>query len=187
MSMNKSKSALIAILVVGLVTMTVVYAALSTTLTISNSATVAATKWDVHFDNLQMASGNTATVATGKEAKISGPTSITGLEATFVKPGDSVSYTFDIVNGGDINAKLTSYTLGTPSCSGDTANFCKNNITYTLTYGTGNTAFAQNQVINAGQTINAKLTITLKNTVTAMPTTALTVSGLSATFVYSQQ
>lgn len=186
---EKTKNVLLAVLVVGLVSMTVAYATLSTTLTIENNATVAATNWDVHFANLVRDTNSTTTVTT--EPSLTA-TSITGLQATFVKPGDYVSYTFNIVNSGDIDAKLATFTKETPTCGeADTNGFCASNIEYELSYDDNGTATqfqtGSVQFLNHNQTITATLTIRLKSSVTAMPTTALTVSGIGATFVYEQK
>ena len=116
---EKTKNVLLVVLIVGLVSMTVAYAALTQTLTIKSSAKINNTKWDVKIDNFAQAAaqpnlnGETseATVASGYNTT---GTTIEGVEVTFMKPGDQVKFTFDLVNEGDINAKLTSFTLGAP-------------------------------------------------------------------------
>ncbi len=112
---EKSKNILLGVLIVGLVAMTVAYAALSTTLTISGTANVAAAKWDVHFENwteAKPANGvtgvtNTASTTTnGTMTPANKGTLINGLVISLPQPGDTMVYTFDIVNDGTINAKI---------------------------------------------------------------------------------
>ncbi|MBR4618256.1 MAG: hypothetical protein IKO49_03025 [Bacilli bacterium] len=185
MSMNKSKSALIAILVVGLVTMTVVYATLSTTLTISNSATVAATKWDIHFENLAqeaITGSNTAEVKTPAAIETD-TTKISGLSVEFKKPGDFVTYTVNVKNAGDIPAKLTTYTPGTPTCSTNTS-FCSN-VEYTITYSDG-TAIKVGDTIASKASKTLKVTIKLKANITSMPAADVPVTNLGLTLIYTQ-
>ena len=112
---ENTKNVLLGVLIVGLVAMTVAYAALSTTLRISGTASVPNTTWDVHLANFakesntaSLVSGQTNT-ATGNTPSITNGTAITGLEVTLNQPGDKVVYTFDIVNAGSIDAKLASY------------------------------------------------------------------------------
>ena len=117
---EKTKNVLLAVLIVGLVSMTVAYAALSTTLTISSSAKVAATKWDIKITDFAQAATQANLVSGTSEVTVTGPTStsgvtISGLVVTFKKPGDVAKFTFNLKNEGDINAKLTSFTLGNPA------------------------------------------------------------------------
>lgn len=116
---EKTKNVLLVVLIVGLVSMTVAYAALTQTLTIKSSAKINNTKWDIKIDNFAQAAaqpnlnGGTSE-ATVKEGYTTSGTTIEGLEVTFKKPGDVAKFTFDLKNLGDINAKLTSFTLGEP-------------------------------------------------------------------------
>ena len=113
---EKTKNVLLVVLIVGLVSMTVAYAALSTTLTISSSAKVAATKWDIKITDWTQAAVQPNAVRGNSEVEVTAPTitdtSITGLAVKFKKPGDKVKFTFKIQNHGDIDAQLTAVTLG---------------------------------------------------------------------------
>jgi len=91
-------------LVVAVLGLTVAFAALSQTLTINGTASVNAAEWDIHFENLS------ASKITGAAEVINEPTltsdSFDGLNVKLTKPGDSVTYTFDIVNKGTVAAKF---------------------------------------------------------------------------------
>ena len=91
-------------LIVAVLGLTVAFAALSETLTINGTANVEAASWDIHFENLT----GPDLEGTGKvndTASLSG-TTISNVNMSVTKPGDSVTYYFDIVNDGTIDAVL---------------------------------------------------------------------------------
>ena len=108
---DKSKNILLGVLIVGLVSMTVAYAALSTSLNISGTATVAATTWNVRIEDWAAASsGNTATdINPGSTSDSTNVTKIENFSATLNKPGDTVTYNFKIANRGTIAAVKSSF------------------------------------------------------------------------------
>ena len=85
--------------------LTVAFAALSTTLNIKGSAYLYAAKWGIKFQNLSEPS-IVGEASDAKTAKIEKDVSINDIKVTLSKPGDSVTYTVDLVNDGDINAKI---------------------------------------------------------------------------------
>lgn len=111
--------AALAIMLIGSIGVAV--AAFSTDLYIRGTATVRSTVWNVHFANLQ------PVVTTGNYAKeITAPTiqtSVDGNPLAAIKtydvelkePGDALEYTFDVVNAGDMDARLAAITINTGS------------------------------------------------------------------------
>ena len=99
-------------LIVALMATTVAYAVLQTTLNINGTVTKKGGSWNIYFTNLSTPSRASGTL-TG-EASAANPnlsaTSFT-FEATLVKPLDSITYTFDVVNDGTIHAMLDSVAL----------------------------------------------------------------------------
>lgn len=183
---TRAKNTLLIVLIIGLVSMTVAYAALSTTLRIGSSAKIASSRWDIHFENLNLvtnASSNTGTVITPAQIQPN-TTQISGLVVDLKKPGDSVSYTFDIVNSGDINAKLGSLVLATPSCGGNQSACSK--LEYYVKYTTGNTTPQIGDTLNKNSSVNATLTIKYKENDPLSTENDISVSGLSVTFMYAQ-
>lgn len=183
---SRNKNILLIALIVGVVSMTIVYAALSTTLRISSSAKVASTKWDIHFDNLSLvtnASGNTGTVITPAQIQ-SNTTQISGLVVDLKKPGDSVSYTFDIVNDGDINAKINSISIATPSCSA--AQSACEKLEYTVKYTQNGNTPSIGDNLNKKSSINATLTLKYKDNDPLSTENDVSVSGISITLLYGQ-
>ena len=90
--------------IVAVLGLTVAFAALSTTLNIKGSAYLDAAKWGIKFQNLSEPS-IVGEASDAKTAKIEKDVSINDIKVTLSKPGDSVTYTVDLVNDGDINAK----------------------------------------------------------------------------------
>lgn len=180
------KDMAIIVLIACLTSLSIAYATISATLTISNSLTVKAKNWDIHFENLEQESitgSNTAKVI--KTASIEeDSTKISGLEVEFNKPGDYVSYTFDIKNAGEIDAILSSITIGTPTCT-PTSTMC-DDIEYEIKYNNGNT-IKVTDVLNKDASIKVKLIIRYSPSSVQAVNEDIKVSGLDALFVYSQK
>lgn len=182
---ERTKTGLILVLIVGIISMTVAYANFSSRLLIKSSTKVNASNWSVHFANLKQVENSSDNTAKVKSPAVISDSStiISGLSMTLNKPGDSVTYTFDIVNDGDINAKISSYVLGTPVCE-SMPSFC-NNIEYTLKYTDG-TEIRVGDTLNVGESRNVTMKISLSNDVSQMPTSSLIISNLNAYFDYVQ-
>lgn len=181
---RKVKVLSLAALVVAVLGLTVAFAALSQTLTINGTASVNASEWDIHFANLSDATIEGA--ATTTKPVLSG-TSISGYAVTLTKPGDSVTYEFDIVNGGSVDATLSSkptiplaYSKCTNTYMNDTEKWetCKvfdldkNNVVnvsdyaviikwfnYGLYYVDTGKEVKANDTLNAGETKRVKLVV----------------------------
>lgn len=186
---NKVQNVLLGVLAVGLIGITVAYAALTQQLKIEGTAKVEASTWNIHFESLVGAQTGYATLATdaSKLAIQSGTTSMSGNLGTLKAPGDTITYTFDIVNAGDINATLGSYNITTPTCTSEdstNATAVCNNLTYTLTYENGD-AIQVGDTLNKKTTKKAKLTISSNDT-SVIATKDVAVGNINATFVYNQ-
>ena len=115
---EKTKNALIALLIIGLVSMTIAYAALTQQLQINAGAKVLnkSATWDIHFANVVAGTPvGYASISQGKSLTGTGTTTLSGLEVTLKAPGDSLSYTFDVVNNGSINAKINTNGVSIPN------------------------------------------------------------------------
>ena len=178
-------------LLVAVIGLTVGYAAYTETLTINGSAKVVPATWDVKFKNLG------ATQLTGDATSIDPTltdTTISGFVATLTVPGDSVKYKFDVANDGTIDAKLTTFTMGTLSCapSSDStatqeeANAVCAELTYTLQYGSPLTTPAVNDTLAKETSKAAELTLTWASTGVAQPSGNIDVTVGTTTLIYSQ-
>lgn len=198
---EKTKNAIIALLIVGLVSMTVAYAALSQTIFINSSAKVLnkSALWNVHFDTPVAGTPvGYASVATGKGLVKANATTLSGLEVTLRAPGDSMSYTFNVVNDGTINAKIGTNGVSLPDISNisisgvssDDLALIRTNLEFSLVYGTGDTKAGQAPA--AGDTLASNtsrpmvLTISYKSSATNLPSDDITISGLNAHIDYVQ-
>jgi len=154
--MEHKKTILLVALVIGIISMTIAFALLQTNLSISGTATSPPASWDVEIDGWTQSSivgGPTITAPTISK------TSITGLGVNLTKPGQSVTYTFKIVNKGTIDAKLNAAPTGGFTCN--SGKDCSD-ISYNLTCGaaatTANTVlYAQ----NAGDTDEVSCTLSI--------------------------
>ena len=206
---EKTKNVLLSVLVVGLVSMTVAYAALSQTLNINGSATVqnVASSWKVRFKSLTSGTAITPSgyaSVTGNVTSISIPedsTSVTLPAATLKAPGDKVVYKWLVANDGDINAKITTapiLALGEPTCDGgcvgegkvfatetDKTNFLSK-INVSLVYDDTDTAPAVDDALNAGATRTLKATIELDSSATTLPASDVSFTGINAHMIYGQ-
>lgn len=204
---EKKMFAVIAVLAIALLgTIGVAVAAFSTDLYIRGTATVRPSVWNVHFQNLQ------PVTKTGDNAKeTTAPTiqtSVDGVEMAAIKnyevelkdPGDAVEYTFEVINEGDMNAKIDAITINTGtslSCASaggtEMANKVCANLKYTLKYADGTTVAAGDKLAKkeTGSTANVK-TMKLKLELNPdmdtkdLPTKDVTVSNLAVIIAYSQ-
>ena len=123
---------LLAFVLVGITTMTIAYATLSTTLRITGSAEFEDASWSLtleEFDEVlwdtegaSSVSGNVVTYGSGKlitKPTISG-TTLSGYKISLKNPGDAVYADYKLTNTGDIPAILDSVTWNNPTITSST-------------------------------------------------------------------
>jgi len=199
MRRNNTKNMMFGVLalLVSVVAVGLVYAGFTQTLNINGTGNVVASKWDIHFENLSNAT-ITGTAVLGTPAAIkTGRTQIGDYAVSFATPGDTLSYSFDVVNEGNFDASLSSLTKGTPSCTGldstSKTNVCKN-IEYTLEYAVSGDEYNAGDVVSEGDTLligerrRMKLTLKLNPFMPAseLASSEVSVSNLGITLIYSQ-
>lgn len=111
----------ISALLIAIISLSIGFAAYTETLTINGNAKISPELWKVQFTKDGKNVGELNATLTGRakvttEATVAAST-ISGFKATLKSPGDSVTYNFEISNLGDLDAKLTAFTLGTLSCT----------------------------------------------------------------------
>ena len=165
---ENGKNIALAVLGVILLGITIAYAALQTNLNISGTVDAPAISWDVHFANFAKGTVvGSATGPTAAELNTGGyitNTSISHLAISLPKPGDSITYTWDIVNAGTINAKLNSYSAGWTCDSGKDCS----HITYDLTCTNGGAT--QNSTLAANNGTATCTLVVSRNAATAVGT-----------------
>ena len=203
-------------LVAAVLGLTVAFAAMSRTLTISGTATMDTAKWDIHFEDVN---GNKyegtdvaltahvtpapggATVPTPDTAVISGLNAISGINMTVTKPGDYVYYDFYIVNEGTIDAKITNLTkqlkptctsAADPQVAADATLVC-GNLTYSFVYlGAGDTegsAVSEDDTLakaNGNTPTKRKVRLKLAYDGETLPTDDVNLSNMGFSIEYTQ-
>ena len=158
---------------------------MSTTLRINGSATMDTAHWKIRFKNL-----SNPTIA-GQAAVLQAPqlsdTVIETYSVKLTRPGDSVTYTFDVTNeSADMDAIIGTFTKQTPTCSGsvsDTNIVCPN-VSYELRYTSNNELVKENDTLNAGETKNLKLTISYVGS--GLPAGVVDINNLNIAIIYNQ-
>ena len=123
---RKTLYIVLSIVMVSILTLTVVYAALSTTLNINGNAEVTAASWDIHFDNIQVNPGSVDAITVPNIIDSRTINFVVGLK----EPGDYYKFTVDIVNEGTIDAMIDSV-VKTPELTVQQAKYIKYEIEYT--------------------------------------------------------
>ncbi len=192
---RKTKVLAVIAIIVAVISLTIGFAAFSTSLSIEGTGDVKASSWKVRFENLQTVQTVGTAVETTAPTINTNDTTISNFDVSFTTPGDSVSYTFDIANKGTFDAEITSINIPTPTCQGtgetaeeDAANVCRN-LEYKLTYTDGGTTLAQTDTLNKGEKKNVTLTLTYKDTITEeeLPQDNVDISNLGISIIYSQK
>ena len=130
--------AIVAALIIAVVSLGVAFAAFSTTLNINGTATVQTSSWDIYFTSANNGTkpgtngiavpsaniGESNFAGATETASGSGTIEATTLtwNATFKTPGDKVVFTIYVKNAGSYNAKVNGVNLGSKSCTLDTTN-----------------------------------------------------------------
>lgn len=123
----------------------VIYALLKADLNVVGTGTIDAANWDIYFNNLNLVEKKGRVKILSSDLSVA--TVVVDIELSV--PMDSALYTFDVVNDGDLDAKIAEIIL--PNLEHLSDNF----ITYQLTYEDGT-------AIQIGDTLNAGVTKTLK-------------------------
>ena len=157
---------------------TVGYAALSTTLSITGKGTLSKNSWDIHFENLVIVDNGASAVTTAPT--IDSTKTKVSFNITLSKPGDTYEFTVDAVNKGTIDAMLSGFSA--TSLTTDQQKY----LTYTVTYSDGAT-ISTKDYLKKGTSETIRVRVRFKDDLTAtdLPSSAETLN-LTATLVYVQ-
>lgn len=207
---RKTQIYIFVVLVASVVSLSVAYAVLSTTLTINGTTTVNSSSWNIELR--QPASTSSLIYEITGSATYTLPTltttSIEIYNVSFTKPGDSVTFQFTLFNNGTLPGELTSIITSTPTCTSSTGNtsdatlVCDNliyNLRYedespvsigdVVAYGSSEYTYicynGSTRDIYDG-TNKILLTIGYSKDATSVPSSTVTVSNLKTEFIFSQ-
>ena len=149
----------VAALIITIICLTVAFAALSQTLTINGAATLDAASWGIKFENLS--DGEITGDATINDRAVIADDLVTinNIDVSLSTPGDSVTYTVDLVNEGTINAEI--YSIETPTLTEEQERY----ISFKVTYDNGEEV-KQGDILNSGTTKNLTIKIEFKKDIT---------------------
>lgn len=186
-------------LLVAVLGLTVAFATLSQTLKINGNSTFDTASWDIHFEKTKDKETETTGDATFTEPTLNG-TSIENFRASLTKPGDSVTYYFDIVNNGTVDAVVSSYifpfAFNECQINVNSYSYCMNfdfnddnlvtdsdYMTYLSMFNHGilnvdtNKALSKNDIIKKGETKHMKLYFEYLSSATILPEKDLTLTS----------
>jgi hypothetical protein len=166
------RTIIILALILSIVTLSIAFILVNQTFSIDRIKNLKGTSWDISFDNLSSPSlVGSATIDT--PAVLKNNSTIITFEISLKQLNDSITYYFDIVNNGELNAKINNINmLGVPSRT--------ENLTWSLTYADGRDLTLGDH-LDAGDSKRIKLTIKATN----IPTDDITLN-LGATIEYEQ-
>lgn len=107
MKKNKQKNIIIMAfiaLIVSVLSLAIAYTAMSKTAKINKNIDITDARWNVHFDNLESKIYGDAQIIKYPALK-NDKTYIGDFSISLTKPGDSVLFTYDVVNSGNLKAK----------------------------------------------------------------------------------
>ena len=164
------------VLMVSVLSLSVAYAALATTLKIMGTAQITSSTWNIYFSNPVVKSGSTSTEV---------PTIVSATKVSFNAelslPGDFYEFTINAVNDGSIDAMIESI-IKSPELTTEQAKYIK----YEVSYQTGE-SIQSNQELKAGTSVPIKVRIEYRKDISTseLPTTKTELS-LSITLNYVQ-
>lgn len=199
---RKIKILTIVFLIVAVLGLTVAFAAVAQQLTINGKATASKSTFDVYFANLKSSLTSAEFITAppalteGNETSFSYDVKMTGGVDVNGNSTSKVVINFDVKNDSTVSAKLSKYTIGTPSCTAvnaeggsvNASNFCKQ-LKYTLVYKNGDstTKVTEGLIIPAGGSKSMILTLSYDiDNPSNLPANDVTISNLGVDMNFEQ-
>ena len=165
---NRKKASLI--LVILLLMVSVVYAALSSTLNINGTSKIAATSWDIHFENVQATSNSTVTPSVAPSALPENKVVSLTYDVQLADPGDVYEFSVDVVNGGTLDGMIELFTSTIKVGDGPEEVVSSSTIPSYLSYSvkySDNSDIQVNRSLNASTSRTIIVHVELKDDITA--------------------
>ena len=164
---------------------TIAYAVMSSTLSISGSVKMESASWDIHFANVTASSIGDASYTMPHIQD----TILNDFEVTLTKPGDAVTYNFSVVNSGNMSARLTDLVKNEVNCSSNSNTDAKivcNNFNYKLTYSDGS-SIENGDVLAKDTSVDMKLTLEYPASTESLPDGDVSIENLGIMLIYTQE
>lgn len=190
---------------VSIITLSIVYAALNTTLNISGSSEVTASSWNItlkesdlsfipeNVRDMWIINGNSIILGDGQiiSKPVLNGTRIENYSVAVSKPGDGAGFYYDITNNGTIPAVLNKITYSDMSYSASDSSdidWVKSNLRIYNGYfvETSEDIFEEGDVLCPGQTEFIIVGTEILSNVTSIPTSSVTISGINTTLEFVQ-
>ena len=190
MSNDKFKNAILIILAVCLIGITVAYATLSQNLNISGVAKVGKTSWNIHFT--KVLTPKAEGYAEGGKATLNSDSTVLSVSEGILKvPGDTITYVFDVINEGDLDAEVEMVLTTIDSCKAsdnttDVTMYC-DKIKYDLVYqDTKEEVKKKDQLLKGeSKTLNLIITYDKNKELTSLPSTEIILDNITSTINYT--
>ena len=159
--MNKKLNNKILLFGILLLTITMGYAAISSTLNITGTSRINNPSWDVHWNNVVVSSGSvTGSQVTTAAHILTGNTEVE-YSITLSSPGEYYEFTVDAVNAGTIDAMIGTFSNKVYESDGTTERNLPDYLAYTVSYNDGS-ALATNHLLGANSTEKYKVRVEYK-------------------------
>ncbi len=153
---NKNKKIIVYVCLL-ILCISIGYAALSTTLNITGESSIKSAKWDIHFDNLVV---DSASVSATSPATINQSKNTIDYTVKLPNPGDSYSFTVEVVNAGTIDAMVS--VVSNTGLSYEQMKY----VSYSVTYSNGLNVNTKD-ALKAGERLKLKITVRYRTELSA--------------------
>ena len=171
MRKNKKQRRIMFLLILVL-SITIGFALLSTTLFINGTAGIKKNTWDIHWDSTSVVV-NPTSVGNTTPSVIGTNDNTVEFETTLELPGDFYEFTVDAINEGSIDGKITLSNKEVFESDGVTETTLPDYIKYTVTYNDGNTP-AIGDVLKASESKTYKIRVEYDSEATTIPSSDTT-------------
>ena len=171
---------IIVVVALSIAVISLIFAYVAMNLSVKNK-NISSSNWAVNFSDLdEKISGDTES-----ELPVITSTSISNLNVTFKKPGDSITYKFKMKNTGSINARLELLKITSPTCFTNDSTNC-NHIKYDFKYLNGDSVkICDTLAINTNKDV--VLTITYDESLSFNRNSKISLSNFDLILIFEQE